>query len=199
MDHLCWFVWYEPLLLPSYSYWHFLLGKMWKRNSYSESRVIRMRHFWAQNGSFAPNCFFWEKLLSFSSTYWPLSFCKILKKFFELIQSCEDVPSSDLPWTKCFGANHYYYFHLYIGPFHEAKFKKYSYNKSRVMRTHHFWAQNGPLAPNKIFFLKKIIDIIFIYLLAPFVVQNFKQILTADPEFWGCISFGRKIAHLPKW
>ena len=38
---------------------------------------------------------------------------------------------------------------------------------------HHF----GP----KIF-LKKIINIIFIYLLAPFIVQNFKKILTADPE-----------------
>ena len=50
------------------------------------------------------------------------------------------------------------------------------------MMMHHFWAQNGPLAPNKLFFLKKIIDIIFIYLLAPFVVQDFKQILTADPE-----------------
>ena len=49
------------------------------------------------------------------------------------------------------------------------------------------------------FFLKKIIDIIFIYLLAPFVVQDFKQILTADPELWGCISFEPKIAHLPKW
>ena len=52
----------------------------------------------------------------------------------------------------------------------------------------HFCAQNGPFAPNK-FFLGEIINIILIYLLAPFLVQNFKKILTADPElrmhnFW---------------
>ena len=67
------------------------------------------------------------------------------------------------------------------------------------MRVHHFWAQNGPFAPNKKLLWKKIINIIFIYLLAPFVVQNLKNIFTADPELWGCVSFGPKIAHLPKW
>ena len=49
------------------------------------------------------------------------------------------------------------------------------------MRMCHFWAQNGPFAPNKNFFWK-IINIILIYLLAPFIVQNFKKILPADPE-----------------
>ena len=42
----------------------------------------------------------------------------------------------------------------------------------------HFWAPNGSFAPNKNFFLKKN-NIIFIYLLAPFVWQNFKMFL--DP------------------
>ena len=53
-----------------------------KKNSYCRSRIMRMRHFWAQSGPFAPNkFFFWKKLLiSFLSTYWPLSFYKILKK-----------------------------------------------------------------------------------------------------------------------
>ena len=95
------------------------------------NRVMTMRHFWAKNGSFAlKKSFFWKKLLiSFSSTYWPLSFCKIFKKFLEPIQSYEDVPFSgpkypNLSWTKYFGTNHYYYFHLPIGPFHCAKFKK---------------------------------------------------------------------------
>ena len=50
------------------------------------------------------------------------------------------------------------------------------------MRIHHFWAQNGPFAPNKNIFLKKIINIIFIYLMVPFIVRTFKKILTADPE-----------------
>ena len=39
---------------------------------------------------------------------------------------------------------------------------------------HQFWAQNDPFAPNKIFFWK-IIHIILIYLLAPFMVHNFKK------------------------
>ena len=62
---------------------------------------------------------------------------------------------------------------------------------------HHFWAQNGPFAPNNFFW--KIINIILIYLLAPFIVQNFKKILPADPELWGCTIFGPKMAHFPKW
>ena len=49
------------------------------------------------------------------------------------------------------------------------------------MRMHQFWAQNDPFAPNKIFFWK-IIHIILIYLLAPFIVHNFKKILPVDPE-----------------
>ena len=79
------------------------------------------------------------------------------------------------------GTNPYYYFHLPIGPFHWAKFKKNSYSGSTAMWMHHFWAQNGPFALN-IFFFSKIIDITLIYLLAPFIVQNFKKILPADPE-----------------
>ena len=38
----------------------------------------------AKNGPFVPNKFFFEKLLiSFSSTYQPLSLCKISKNFFQ--------------------------------------------------------------------------------------------------------------------
>ena len=47
-----------------------------------------MCHFWTQNGPSAPNNFFFGKLLiSLSSTYQPLSLCKILKKFFQQILS----------------------------------------------------------------------------------------------------------------
>ena len=94
------------------------------------NRVMTMRHFWAKNGSFAPKkSFFWKKLLiSFSSTYWPLSFCKILKKFLEPIQSYEmchfRAQNDPFLLNNFFGTNHYYYFHLPIGPFHCAKFKK---------------------------------------------------------------------------
>ena len=62
----------------------------------------------------------------------------------------------------------------------------------------HFWAQNGPFVLNKKFLVQTII-IIFIYLLALFIVQNLKKILTADPELWGCTIFGPKMVHFPKW
>ena len=56
---------------------------------------------------------------------------------------------------------------------------KNSYCRSRVMRMCYIWAQNGPLAPKN---FSKIINIILIYLLAPFTVQSFKKYLPADPE-----------------
>ena len=34
------------------------------------------------------------------------------------------------------------------------------------------------------------------YLLAPFNLQNFKKILRANSELWGCAIFGHKMAHL---
>ena len=46
------------------------------------------------------------------------------------------------------------------------------------MRMHHFCAQNGPFARTKNF-LEKIINIIFIYLLSPCIVQNSLKNLTA--------------------
>ena len=52
------------------------------------------------------------------------------------------------PEKTFFGTNHYYYFHLPIGPFHWVKFLENSYSESRVTRMHHFWAQNGQFAPN---------------------------------------------------
>ena len=75
------------------------------------------------------NFFLKQQLIKFSCTYWPFSFCRISKKFLGPIQSQEDVPFSGPKWLICheqnfFGTNHYYYFHLPIGPFHCAKFKK---------------------------------------------------------------------------
>ena len=74
--------------------------------------------------------------------------------------------------------------------FHCAKF----YSGSRVMRMHRFGAENGPFAPNKIFFLEKNINILFIYLLAPFIVQNFKKILPAGLELRRCAIFGPNLS-----
>ena len=99
------------------------------------------------------NLFCYKPLLLLSSTYWPLSLCKIYKN---------------------------------------------SYRGSRVMRMHHFWGQNSPFAPNKFFWGILYHSRIVAYLLAPFIVQNFKKIIPADPELWRCAIFGHKMAHFPK-
>ena len=59
----------------------------------------------------------------------PFILQNFFKKILGLIQSYEDVPFSDPKWPICheqnfFGTNHYYYFHLPIGPFQCAKFLK---------------------------------------------------------------------------
>ena len=82
-------------------------------------------------------------------------------------------------------------------PFSLCKILKNSC-RSRVMRMCRFWVQNGPFAPNNIFFWK-ITNMILIYLLAPFTVQNFKKILPAEPKLWGYANFESKIAQFPKW
>ena len=56
-------------------------------------------------------------------------YVRILKKFLEPVQSYKDVPFAGPKLPICsvqifFGTNYYYYFHLPIGPFHCAKFKK---------------------------------------------------------------------------
>ena len=105
----------------------------------------------------------------------------------EPIQSYEDVPFLGPKWSVCpifgaicpeqeiFGKNHYYYFgknhYLPIGPFHCVRFKNIL-TADPIMRMYHFWTQNGPFAPNQFFFLK-IIDIILIYILTPFIERNF--------------------------
>ena len=95
-----------------------------------------------------------KQLIKFSCTYWPLSFCKIFKKFLEPIQIYEDVPFSD------------------------PKYPNLSQNNPNI--------------------LVQIITVTFIYLLALLIGQNFKKILTADPELWKCTIFGPKMVHLTK-
>ena len=64
------------------------------------------------------------------------------------------------------------------------------------MRMCHFQAQNGPFVMNKIFLVQTII-ITFIYLLALFIGQNLKKILTVYPELCGSTTFGPEMVHLP--
>ena len=112
------------------------------------------------------------------------------------------MPFSGPKWPICpeqifFGTNHYYYFHLPIGPFHCEKFLKILTVDPELWGCAIFGPKMVHLPQTNFFW--KIINIILIYLLAPFIVQNFKKILPADPELWGCAIFGPKMAHFPKW
>ena len=65
---------HKPLLLLSSTYWPFSWCKILK-NSYGESRVMRMRNFWPQNGLFLQMRVFAENLsmsfFSFQPIYMP--------------------------------------------------------------------------------------------------------------------------------
>ena len=113
-----------------------------------------------------------KQLIKFSCTYWLFSFCKILKKFLGPIQSYEDLP------LFCheqifFGTNYYYYFHLPIGPFHCAKFKKILAADPELWGCAIFGPKMVHLLQTNFFW--KIINIILIYLLVPFIGQNLKK------------------------
>ena len=78
-----------------------------------------------------------------------------------------------LSWTIFFGANHYYYFHLPIGLFHCVKFKKILTADPELWGCAIFRPTMVHLPQTN--FVLKIINITLIYLLAPFIVQNFKK------------------------
>ena len=50
------------------------------------------------------------------------------------------------------------------------------------------------IVPNESFSWKTT-NKIFMHLLAPFILQNFKKILRANPELWGCAIFEPKIEN----
>ena len=178
----------KPLLLLSSPYCSFSLCKIFKKflqqiQSYEDTSFSRRKWF------IHPKQFlFWKKLLMlFSATYWPLSLCKIFKKFLEPIQSYEAVSFfgqiySNWSWEKCFSTDHYHYFHLPVGPFHWAKLKKKVLTVNPELWECIIFGPKMVHLPQKCY-LKKIIKIIFIYLLAPFIMQ-FPQTKLFQKVFW---------------
>ena len=175
-----------------------------QKNSCSESRVMRMHHFWAQSGSFASNnFFFWKKLLiSFSSSNWPLSFYKILKK---MLRASPELWRCAIfgPRIPQFLLNKIFWYKPLLllsstyWPFPLGKIFKKILQWILSYEDAPFLGPKWSICPKQ-FLFRKILNIILIYLLARFIVQNFKKILHADPELWGCAIFGPKLAHFPK-
>ena len=142
------------------------------------------------------NFFIKKKLIKFSCTYQPLSFCKIFKKILRVdpeLWGCAVFEPQNGP--------------LFLNNFFLAKTVIVTF----ICLLAHFIVQNlkrripsyedapflGPewsICP-KHFFSLRIINIILIYVLASFIVQNLKKILPTDPELRGCAIFGPKMAH----
>ena len=93
-----------------YHHFHLPIGPFhcakFTKNSYSQAEVVRIPHFWAHNGPFTPNnFFFFWKIINIIFIYWPLSLCKISLKSFHQIQSYEDVQFLGIKWPICSNEN----------------------------------------------------------------------------------------------
>ena len=117
------------------------------------------------------NLFLEKQLIKFSCTFWPLSFCKILKKFLGPIP---------FVMNKFFLVQTIITFIYLLALFIVQNLKKFL-QQIQSYEDAPFLGPKWSICPKQIFFWK-IINIILIYLLAPFIVQNFKKILPADPE-----------------
>ena len=122
------------------------------------SRVMRMCHFWDQNGPFVMNNFFWVQTIIITFIYLLALFIKQnLKKFLQQIQTYKDVPFLGPKWSICpnfFGVEIINILLVYLlAPFIVQNFKKFL-PANPVMRMHNFWAQNSPFPQMRFFFRK---------------------------------------------
>ena len=79
----------------------------------------------------------------------------------------------------------------FLAPFILLNYKKRKI-RFTVMRSNHFRAQHCPFAPNEKFF-RKTINMISLYILTPFIVQNLLKILRAGQKLWACPIFRPKM------
>ena len=123
----------------------------------------------AKNDTFVLNNFFWYKpLLLLSSTYWPSSLCKILKKSYRRFRFmgvhhfwAQNGPF-ELP--KIFLENDQYQSHLLVSPFHGAKFYKKFFQQIQSYEDVQFLDPKWPISSNENFFRKPVNEPCFFYL-----------------------------------
>ena len=148
--------------------------------------------------------FFWYKpLLLLSSTYWPFSLGKILKKFLQRIKSYEDAPFLGPKWSTC--PKQFFFWKIIniiliylLAPSIGQNFKKNSSCGSRVIRMCNFWAQNGQFPQMRNFFRKPVNKPCFFHsclstyqksksyinLLMPYWRLKNTEISLAESHFW---------------
>ena len=132
------------------------------------------------------NFFLEKQLFSQNKIFMYLLVPFILQNFKKTLWAdSQDVPFLGLKWPIShkqifFGANHYYCFDPPIGPFHCAKFTTFFTADPDFGGCAIFGPKMVHLPQTNIFW--KIVNIILIYLLAPFIAQNLKKILPVDSE-----------------
>ena len=152
-----------------------------------------MCHFWAQNSPFTLKKYFSEKTINIILEYLLAPFTvqnfqKIVSTNLEFWWCIIFVPKmTQIPWMKIVSNFSLIKSWCNSWPLIVQNFKKNPYSRSRVITMFHFWAWKGTFVLKK--FFGKTINIIFMYLSAPFIVENFKKIFRADAEFWGQIIF----------
>ena len=136
---------------------------------------MRMCHFRAQNGPFVMNKIFLVQTIIITFIYLLALFTvQNLKKFLQQIQIYENMPflgpkcSISFPLKNIyFGTNNYQHFHLPIGSFLCAKFKKILTADPEFITMHNFWAQYGPFPLMRIFsenLLMSLVSFIHVYI-----------------------------------
>ena len=93
-----------------------------------------------------------------------------------------------------FGTNHYY-FHLPIGPFHCAKLKK-NHTADPVLWWCTIFGPKMVHLPKKNF--GEIVNIILIYLLATFIVQNLKKKISSGSRVTSMCNFWAQSGPFPQ-
>ena len=108
------------------------------------------------------NFFLKKQLIKFSCTYWPLSFCKIFKKFLAPIQSYKDVPFSGPKWSIChkqiFLIQTIIITFTYLLSFFTVQNLKKFLQRIQNYENAPFWGPKWSICPPKIFFGKLLIS-----------------------------------------
>ena len=116
---------------------------------------MRMCHFQAQNVAFVLNKLFLVQTIIITLIYQlALFIVQNFKKILQWIQSYEDAPFLGTKWfiySNFFLEKIIIIFIYPSAPFIVQNLKTNSYNGCRVVRMHHFWAQNDPFAQMRIF------------------------------------------------
>ena len=106
------------------------------------------------------NFFLEKQLIKFSCTYWPLSFCKILKKFLGLIQSYEDVP---ICHEQFFLVQTIIITFIYLLALFIVQNLKKFFQRIQSYEDAQFLGPKWPISPNENFFRKPVNEPCFFY------------------------------------